>query len=131
MKNTAKFMLKARRCVALIGIIGSTGCFSPGAQHGSIVAPAQKKAIVPGTTTKTEILRELGNPDQKIDLGNKQEQFSYITLNIRRGMFIPMGGGVNGLGGISSNTEYWILFENDIVKETGERPTTKSPSMAK
>jgi hypothetical protein len=46
--------------------------------YGSKVSAEQKAAIVKGQTTKVDLLCELGNPDQKIDLGGGKEQFSYI-----------------------------------------------------
>ena len=109
---------------SVLALLASAGCFSPGGSFGSKVSSEQKAGIIAGKTTMTDVLRDLGNPDQKIDLGNNQEQFSYITANLQQGFYAPPPFGSVGL----KNTEFWILFENKIVKESGERPTTKSPS---
>ena len=42
------------------------------------VKPEQLARIQKGKTTKTDLLRELGAPDQQIDLGSGREEVSYI-----------------------------------------------------
>lgn len=113
-------------CIALLAaLVGTAGCISMGGDYGSVVTAGQKAGIVKEKTTKTDILRELGNPDQKIDLGNNKEQFSYITERVRT------KGGLIMAEIASQYTEFWIVFENNVVTETGERPTTKAPNYFK
>ena len=109
-----------------VGILGGiTGCVNMGGDYGSVVTEGQKSSIVKGKTSKIEILRELGNPDQKIDLGNGKEQFSYIKETIKSsGNPFTMSTG-------STYNEFWILFDNGIVSDFGERPTTKAPNYFK
>jgi hypothetical protein len=113
--------------LACAGAIVFAGCVNMSNDYGSVVTQGQKDAIVKGKTTKTEVLQQLGNPDQKIDLGNNKEQFSYIKENVgtKTSLIIPTGSVT------SRYTEYWIVFENDIVTDTGERPTTKQPNYFK
>lgn len=110
----------------LVVAIWLAGCVSMGGDFGSVVTEGQKTAIVKGKTTRTDILRELGNPDQKINLGGGKEQFSYIKETTKT-------SGVMGLSySTSSNyTEFWIVFDNGIVSDFGERPTTKAPTYFK
>ncbi len=104
----------------------SGGCATTiGGDFGSVVTEGQKAAILKGKTTRTDILRELGNPDQKIDLGGGKEQFSYIKETIQT------TGGVFSLSTFSSYTEFWIVFDNGVVSDFGERPTTKAPTYFK
>ena len=104
---------------------GIFGCTRSG-EFGSIISDAQKASLIKGKTTKTEVLNEFGNPDQKIDLGNGMEQFSYIKESYKA---------TNALVAESSTstfTEFWIVFDsNGVVKNFGERPTTKQPNYFK
>lgn len=115
------------------GCILNAGCFnmSTGGDYGSVVTDGQKAGIVVGKTTKTDILRVLGNPDQRVDLGDGKEQFSYIKESIRvtgkSGLILP----TSRIARASQYTEFWITFLNDVVTETGEQPTTKQPNYFK
>jgi len=92
-----------------------TGCVS----YGTVLNQF-KSQIVKGKTTKTEVLQKLGNPDQKIDLGQGQEQFSYIKEEY-------MSNPVSFVSGKSKNTEFWLTFDtNNAVADFGERPTSKA-----
>ena len=96
-----------------------SGC--PMGTYGSVIKPEQKAAIVKGKTTKVELLRELGNPDQTVDLGGGKEEMSYIREAITS----------YGIRATSENTEFWILINKEVVEDFGERPTTKSPKYIK
>ena len=109
-------------CILFAGL---SGCINMSGEFGSVVTPGQKSAIVNGKTTKTEILQELGDPDQIIDLGNGKQQFSYIRESIW-GISGPFGG-----SGSSRYTEFFVVFDKDIVSASGERPTTKTPKYFK
>ena len=102
-------------CVALF----LTAC--PMGPFGTVITPEQKAKIMTGKTTKVELLKEIGTPDQVIDLGGGKEQFSYITERV-------IGYGV---GSTSQNTEFWLVLDNGVVTDFGERPTTKSPKYIK
>jgi outer membrane protein assembly factor BamE (lipoprotein component of BamABCDE complex) len=92
---------------------------STGSDHGSVVTEEQIFGIEAGTTTKTDVLRALGNPDQRIDLGGGKEQFSYIRETIRttrqKGILLP----TSNIQTTSQHSEFWIVFQNDIVAEKG------------
>ncbi|MBU3933112.1 MAG: hypothetical protein KKH11_00390 [Candidatus Omnitrophica bacterium] len=111
--------------LVIIGVLFMSGCATVGGDYGSVVTEGQKAAIVKGKTTKTDILRELGNPDQKIDLGGGKEQFSYIKETIKS------TGVIFSLTTSSQRTEFWIIFTNGVVSDFGERPTTKAPTYFK
>jgi len=89
--------------------------------YGSTVTPEQRAAIVKGQTTKTDLLRELGNPDQTIDLGDGKEQLSYISETYT----------TYGVSASATGTEFWVVLTNGVVEDFGERPTTKQPSYLK
>jgi len=103
----------------------TTATSAIGGEFGSVVTRGQKESIIIGQTTKTQILRELGNPDQTIDLGNNMEQLSYIKERVES------KGGASGVVTTSTYTEFWIILENGIVIDKGERPTTKQPNYFK
>ncbi len=107
-------------CVVLV-LVGLLlpGC--PAGTYGSKISAEQRAAIVKGKTTKVDLLRELGNPDQTIDLGGGKEQFSYIREKYT----------TYGVTASSENTEFWILLSNGVVNDFGERPTTKSTNYMK
>ena len=94
--------------------IFANGCASH--MSGSVVTDQQKAAIINGTTTKTDLLREFGNPDQTLDLGNGKEELSYIREE--------WGFGARKL----SATEFWVDLNKGVVQDFGERPTTKAPA---
>jgi hypothetical protein len=102
-------------CVALFSAACAAGTF------GTVITPEQKSNIKIGKTTKVELLKEIGTPDQIIDLGAGKEQFSYISERIT----------TYGVSTTSQNNEFWLVLENGIVKDFGERPTTKSPKYGK
>ena len=100
---------------------GLQGCSIPAGTYGTQVSTEQQSSIVKGKTTKIDLLRELGNPDQTIDLGKGKEQYSYIKEKITSNLF----------NSSSENTEFWVILTNGIVSDFGERPTTKSPKYIK
>jgi hypothetical protein len=85
---------------------------------GSVVSPERQAAIIKGKTTKAEILRDLGNPDQKIDLGGGKEQFSYIRQEWGYGL----------IRASEKRMEFWIVFKSGVVEDFGDRPTDKVPN---
>jgi hypothetical protein len=103
----------------LVGLLLLPGC--PAGTYGSKISAEQKAAIVKGKTTKVDLLRELGNPDQTIDVGGGKEQLSYIKEKYT----------TYGVTASSENTEFWILLSNGVVTDFGERPTTKSTNYMK
>lgn len=116
----------ARRTTSALGwliapalVLSLTGC--PMGTYGSKVSPEQKAAIVKGRTSRADLLRELGNPDQTIDLGNGKEQLSYISEKITS----------YAVTSSSEGTEFWVVLKDGIVQDFGERPTTKQPSYLK
>lgn len=109
----------------LLPVLLAFGCVSAGGDYGSVLTDAQKSQVVVGKTTKTEILRVLGNPDQRIPLPDGREQFSYIKESIRS------QGSLFGSRSTSRYQEFWIIFNGDVVAETGEQPTSKSPNYFK
>ena len=111
MKNVVtKFVLGC--CLATL-MATVNGCVST---YGT-VPNSFKSQIVKGKTTKTEVLQKLGNPDQKIDLGQGQEQFSYIKEQYT----------ITGFNTLQKNTEFWLTFDtNNAVADFGERPTSKA-----
>lgn len=111
-------------CIAIA--VCAAGCASIGGDFGSVIPEGQKAAIVIGATTKTQILQELGNPDQKIDLGDGKEQFSYIKETIQSKAVLM------SINSKSNYTEFWIVFNAaGVVTDKGERPTTKQPKYFK
>jgi len=96
-----------------------SGC--PAGTFGSIVTPEQKASIIKGQTTKVDILKELGNPDQAIDLGDGKEQLSYISSAVKTSL----------IAASSTNTEFWVVLNKGVVEDLGERPTTKEPNYMK
>jgi hypothetical protein len=125
--DKGRIMKRASLLLAGMTVLAMGGCISTGGDFGSVVTQGQKEAIVAGKTTRTEILRELGNPDQKIDLGNGKAQFSYIKEKVRTkgAILIPASETT------SQYEEFWIVFDKDVVAEKGERPTTKTPNYFK
>jgi hypothetical protein len=111
-------MIAAAVLAATLGAV-LAGCFLYGGTYGSNITAEQKAAIAKGKTTKVDLLKELGNPDQTVDLGGGKEQLSYIRETI------------SGFGTSSQNTETWIVLNNGVVEDFGERPTTKNPSYLK
>jgi hypothetical protein len=90
-----------------------TGC--PAGTYGG-VKQSQLANVVKGTTTKVELLRELGTPDQVVDLGGGREELSYIEETYT----------TYGVWAKSENTESWFILKKDVVEDFGTRPTTKS-----
>lgn len=83
-------------------------------ETGVAVTPEQQQRFIRGQTTKAETLIMLGDPHQRVDIGGGKEQFLYIH-NV-----------INNLGGgLISAAEFWVTFENDVITDFGERPTTK------
>ena len=81
---------------------------------GVKVTPEQQQSIHKGKTTKSELLAKLGDPHQRIDKGQGNEQFLYIS-NV-----------VNNLGGgLIRGEEFWVTFNGNVVSDFGERPTQK------
>ena len=95
------------------------GCYA--GTFGSVVTPEQKAKIQVGKTTKVELLRELGTPDQILELGGGKEEFSYIKEAITSYMATAVG----------KSTEFWLVLDNSVVTDFGERPTTKKPKYIK
>ncbi len=87
------------------------GCIS--ASYGG-VNQKQQANILKGKTTKVEILRVIGNPDQTIDLGRGEEELSYVREEY------------SATSLTSKNTEFWLKIRNGVVEDFGERPTTKA-----
>lgn len=116
-ENIARILLASFMAVLLAAV---SGCVT--ATYGEI-ATTFKSQITKGKTTKVEVLQELGDPDQRIDLGKDQEMFSYI----KEVYFInPVTAWTQDPGKLNRNTEFWITFDkNDKVLDFGERPTTK------
>ncbi|MGD0488843.1 MAG: hypothetical protein ABSB94_16830 [Syntrophorhabdales bacterium] len=111
--RSARFLVIG--CVALFLAACPMGPF------GTIITPEQKGKIMIGKTTKVELLKEIGTPDQIIDLGAGKEQFSYITERVTS----------YGIKATSENTEFWLVLKNGVVTDYGERATTKSPKYIK
>lgn len=115
--------------VCIVIAMCAAGCAmstNMGGDYGSVIPEGQKAAIVAGTTTKTQILQELGTPDQRIDLGEGKEQFSYIKETIQT------SGTMFNISTKSNFTEFWIVFNGaGVVTDKGERPTTKQPKYFK
>jgi hypothetical protein len=100
--------------IALVAVASMmSGC--PAGSFGG-VKESQRATIVKGTTTKTDLLRELGTPDQVIDLGGGREELSYIEETYT----------TYGVWAKSENTESWFIVNKDVVEDFGTRPTTKS-----
>ncbi|MFI3185099.1 MAG: hypothetical protein QX198_03890 [Methylococcaceae bacterium] len=117
MKENIVRMLLASFVTVLLAT--GSGCVT--GTYGEVAATF-KNQIAKGKTTKVEVLQELGDPDQRIDLGKGQETFSYIKEVYSANPF----SGLQDLGKINKNTEFWITFDkNDRVVNFGERPTTK------
>jgi len=87
----------------------------PAGTYGGLTAE-QKASIVRGKTTRVELLREVGTPDQSIDLGGGKEELSYVREKYT----------TYGVHATSENTEFWITLDKGVVQDFGERPTTKS-----
>jgi len=89
------------------------------ASYGTKITEEQKAQIIKGKTTKAWFLKEIGEPDQRIDLGDGKEQFSYIYAK----------GTYKGVVVTHKYTEFWVDFDKDgAVADFGERPTTKKPT---
>jgi hypothetical protein len=104
--------------LSTLAILGSAcGMYGPRTYGG--VTPEQRASIVKGKTTKTELLREVGDPDQRIDLGGGKEQLSYISDTYDVAPFIGETS--------SGHKDFWIVLDKSgVVEDFGERPTTKS-----
>lgn len=92
------------------------------ASFGTDITANERKQIIKGKTTKIEVLRKFGNPDQTVKLDNETEEISYIKENV-----------VIGLAPLvkPKNTEFWLQIKNGIVQDFGERETNKSPNYMK
>jgi len=122
MKENIVRMLLASFVAVLLSV--GSGCVYT-STYGEVAATF-KSQIAKGKTTKVEVLQELGDPDQRIDLGNDQMMFSYIK-EVYSYSPNPFTAYTQDLGKINKNTEFWIKFDkNDRVVDFGERPTTKS-----
>ena len=107
-------------CCLVILMATVSGCYS--ISQGT-VSTHFKSQIAKGKTTKVEVLQELGNPDQKIDLGDGKQQFSYIKEEYK---ITPLSCFSSNAGN-SQNIEFWLAFDADnTVADFGERPTTKA-----
>lgn len=118
-------------CIVLMlfasaGIAG--GLFRWQSDIGTKISPEQKADIVKGKTTRVQILQELGDPDQKIDLGKGQLQYSYLQGTKKSSLATQFK---YSFGGKPSDmvkfTEFWVVFKNDVVHDFGEKPTNKRP----
>jgi outer membrane protein assembly factor BamE (lipoprotein component of BamABCDE complex) len=107
-------------CCFVVFLTTMSGC----ATYMSGAVPDRfKSQVVKGKTTKTDVLQELGNPDQKIDLDNGKQQFSYIKEEYR---ITPLSG-LSANAGQSKNTEFWLTFDTTgAVVDFGDRPTSKT-----
>ena len=99
-----------------------SGC--PAGTYGSVISPEQRAAIVRGKTTKEEVLRQLGYPDQTIDIGGGKKELSYIQETV------ASRANYGGWGN-STKSQFWIILNNNVVEAFGERSTSKSPSYIK
>jgi len=105
----------------LVFVMASSGCVTQ--RHISIShVPDQAIAqIVKGQTTKVTILEQMNEPDQRIPLDNKREEFCYIDED-----FETRATRFNRAEIDRKRTELWIIFdENDKVADFGRRPTLK------
>ena len=101
--------------MSLVVLLLTSSCFPTiPVNLGVKVTPEQQQSIQKGKTTKPELLAQLGDPHQRIDQGNSNEQFLYIS-NV-----------VNNLGGgLIRGEEFWVTFKGNVVSDFGERPTQK------
>jgi hypothetical protein len=106
------------RCLLTLGALALAISGCPIGSGGHPVTPEQQAAIVKGKTTTTQVLQELGEPDQRLDLGNGKEQLSYISEKYTSYAVTSSAEG----------TEFWIVVKNGVVEDFGQRPTTKKPN---
>lgn len=107
--------------ILLVGVLGAPLACTPGMigsmgadkETGKIITEGQKNAIVKGKTTKAEILRELGEPDSKEDLGSGKEKFGYhYQKSITSGLMVPTTE--------LTTIDFWITFNKGVVEDFGE-----------
>ncbi len=89
-----------------------SGC--PKGIYGSVITPEQLSGVVRGKSTKLEVVRILGEPDDEKNFGNGREELSYVRATV--GTHYNFGGYGN-----YKKTEFWIMIKNNVVEAYGER----------
>lgn len=106
--------------------IGAVVLISNGCVHAYGTKAASnmqaRSQIVKGKTTKQEVLRLLGAPTGKTDMGEQGEmwRYTYSRTNVRASTFIPIVGAF--AGGVDTHThDMSIGFDtNGVVKTISE-----------
>ena len=89
-----------------------SGC--PKGVYGSIITPEQLTQVNRGKSTKQDVIRILGEPDEVRNIGVGQEELSYVRATV--------GTHYNFLGyGNYKKTELWVIIKNNVVEAYGER----------
>jgi hypothetical protein len=87
------------------------GCAAHPAMQGTVVAPDRSAQVVPGRTTKAELLAALGKTDAAVKFDSGYEAWMYQ---------VPAGGG--------RYSEFVLLIDpQGIVKKTRRRPPELPP----
>ena len=108
--------------VKIIGVAILATVMCGCASFGTDITADERAKIIKGKTTKIEVLRQFGNPDQTIKLDRGREEISYIKENVIMGVapFVK-----------PKNNEFWLQVKNGVVEDFGERETKKSPNYMK
>lgn len=108
--------------VKIIGVAILATVMCGCASFGTDITADERAQIIKGKTTKIEVLRQFGNPDQTIKLDRGREEISYIKENVIMGVapFVK-----------PKNNEFWLQVKNGVVEDFGERETKKSPNYMK